>query len=215
MRTTSDRWVRIPVACLLAAWMLSLPNTAAADSRQAYGQAMHLASENRLQQAIGTLDGAAAVLPASDPWAARIFAARTLLAMRRTQTALPELQTRANLEMDLARRFVSDHPLPAKRRVWPVVLLAAVFPGAGHAWLGRWHDALVSALLVWPMLLLTVWAAFRRMGPVTVFFALITVWLWSGTVFSALSLAERGNAETYMAWWQQLWQFSGLPGLPW
>ena len=70
-------------------------------------------------------------------------------------------------------------------------------------------------MLVWPMLLLTLWAARRHMGPVTVFFALITVWLWSGTVFSSMSLAERASFEAYTLWWQGLWQASGLQGQPW
>jgi len=53
------------------------------------------------------------------------------------------------------------------------------------------------------------------MGPVTVFFVLTTLWLWSGSVFSAVSLAERGSFEAYVLWWQGLWQASGLPGRPW
>jgi len=63
--------------------------------------------------------------------------------------------------------------------------------------------------------LFTFWADRRDMGPVTVFFAMITAWLWSGMVFSATSLAERGGYELYYAWWQQLWQASGLPSKPW
>ena len=94
-------------------------------------------------------------------------------------------------------------------------ILATIFPGAGHAWQGRWQDAWVAAIMVWPMLILTLWAASRRMGPVTIFFAMITAWLWSGTVFSSISLAERGGMESYLLWWQGVWQASGLPGRPW
>ena len=98
---------------------------------------------------------------------------------------------------------------------WLPGLLATIFPGAGHAWQERWNDAVVAAIMVWPMLILTLWAAYRRMGPVTIFFAMITAWLWSGTVFSAISLAERGDVEAYLVWWQGLWQASALPGRPW
>lgn len=201
-------------ACLLF-WAALSPDVAAASPQQAYEQAMRLASVGRTKQAMATLEGAMAVLPRSDPWYARVAAADALLFMRQQHLPTPGLQSQSDLEMALARRFVDSNPAPSSKRVWPAVLFAVILPGAGHAWLGRWHDASVAALMVWPMLLLTVWAAFRRMGPVTVFFALVTLWLWSGTVFSAMSLAERGNAEAYMAWWQHVWQSSGLPGHPW
>jgi hypothetical protein len=115
----------------------------------------------------------------------------------------------------LMSNWLKQHPIPAVEDSIMPGLLAAIIPGSGHAWLGRWGDAGVAAMLVWPLLILTFWAARRDMGPVTVFFALITAWLWSGTVFSATSLAERGDYELYYAWWQQMWQASGLPSKPW
>ena len=53
------------------------------------------------------------------------------------------------------------------------------------------------------------------MGPVTAFFALVTAWLWSGSVFSAIALAERGGMEAYLDWWRELWRFAAIPGRPW
>lgn len=203
------------ILTLCAVWLAAMaPAMAAASPGQAYGAAIDMAARGRTAEAIAMMQGAAATLPAADPWRQRLEAARRLLAMRRTH-AVAASAPGDNGWMLLADRFMRAHPEPAATPVWPVGLLATILPGAGHARLGRWRDAATAALLVWPMLLLTVWAARRRMGPVTVFFAMITLWLWSGTVFSAVSLAERGGAEAYMAWWQHLWLASGLPGRPW
>ena len=202
----------LPIAVLALATLA--PAVAAASPGQAYDAAIGLAARGRTGEAVAMMQGAAASLPAADPWAQRLRAARWLLSMRRMRAHAP-MAAAGNGWMLLADRYLAGHPPPKAAAAWPVGLLAAVLPGAGHARLGRWRDAMTAAMLVWPMLLLTVWAARRRMGPVTVFFALITLWLWSGTVYSAISLAERGSAEAYMAWWQHLWLASGLPGRPW
>ncbi len=186
-----------------------------ANAGQAYRQSMRLAAEARDAEAIAALNAAALLLPQQDQWKARMLAAANLLAMKRHRSSrMPE--NAANLpNLALATGFAKANPAPVKQPSWPDMLLAAALPGAGHAWQGRWRDAGVAALLVWPLLILTLWAARRRMGPVTVFFAMLTLWLWSGTVFSAASLAERSSMQAYMLWWQGLWQASGLPGRPW
>ncbi len=184
-----------------------------AGADEAYARAMSEAREGRLAAAIARLEGAAEV--EADPvWRARMRDAAAMLGMLREQRTSPPDRLSGMTRALVAGRMKAD-PAPNKRAAWPAGLLGAVLPGAGHAWLGRWRDAGVAAGLVLPMLLLTLWAARRRMGPVTVFFGLITVWLWSGTVFSAVSLAERGSFEQYLLWWQGLWQASGLPGRPW
>ncbi len=182
--------------------------------RDIYRQAVQLATQGRDGEAVAMLAGAANILHGQNIWRERMLAAEAMLAMRKKQTTSP-LPASNSAYTELADQYLRAHPAPEKVAAWIPGLLAALFPGSGHAWLGRWHDAAVAAMLVWPMLLLTFWAWKRRMGPVTVFFGLLTLWLWSGTVFSAISLAERGSMETYMAWWQGLWQFSGLPGRPW
>jgi len=177
----------------------------------AYRQAVSLAAQGRDGQAAAMLSGIAAA--SSGVWQERAQAAATLIEMRRKQDS-------SQLEIDslngvLLAKYQQQHPAPVAENTRWIGILATLFPGAGHAWLGRWHDAGIAALLVWPMLLLTFSAAKRKMGPVTVFFGLLTLWLWSGSVFSAISLAERGGFEAYAVWWQGLWQASGLPGRPW
>jgi hypothetical protein len=187
-----------------------------AGSEHTYQQSIQLAATGHEAEAIAALYAVASVLSDQDIWKARMQAAAILLDMKRRQhTNLPvHVQYKDNLT--LAAAYAGANQQPGAKTSWPaVVLLAVVIPGAGHAWQGRWRDAGTAAVMVWPLLILTLWAARRKMGPVTVFFALITVWLWSGTVFSAMSLVERASMETYMVWWQGLWQASALPGQPW
>ncbi len=195
--------------CAGAAW--------ADDAAAVWREAMSLAAHGHDAEAVAALR-AGARLAGDEGWRARMASAASLLAMREQarrgemRVSAPALRGAHRL---LAAQWLAAHPAPESGPVWPAALLAAILPGAGHAWLGRWRDAGVAAMLTWPMLILTFWAARRRMGPVTVFFALISLWLWSGSVFSAISLAERGSWEAYLAWWQGLWQAAGLPGRPW
>jgi len=198
--------------------LLSLPAVAiAAESpaRQVYGDAIELAATGHDSDAVARLQGAAAMLAADDIWAERMELAAGLIGMRRQQAMMFSPVKHPSSHAALAAAYLKQIPGPETTNDWVSGILATVLPGAGHGWQGRWRDALTAALMVWPMLLLTLWAAYRRMGPVTVFFALITAWLWSGTIFSAISLAERGSYEAYLLWWQGLWQASGLPGRPW
>jgi len=186
-----------------------------ADPAAVYRQAVNLAAQGDDRTALATLHALADTLPDVDVWQQRAFAAEQLIGMRVAQQMQFPARTVSNPNLALASAYASAHPLLLDAIRWPATLLAVVLPGAGHAWQGRWKDAGMAAMMVWPMLILTLWAARRRMGPVTVFFAMITIWLWSGTVFSSLSLAERASAEIYMAWWQGTWQASALPGRPW
>ncbi len=195
-----------------------------ADTAATYRQAVQMAAQGDDRGAQARLQAMAGMLPAGNFWRQRAVAAEALITMRMTQQTLFPARVPASVElqqsgpnqyMALASAYASEHQLLPEARRWPAILLAVMLPGAGHAWQGRWRDAGMAAAMVWPMLFLTVWAAKRRMGPVTLFFALITLWLWSGTIFSSMSLAERANAESYMAWWQGVWQASGLPGRPW
>jgi len=187
---------------------------AIATPQDVYRQAVQLGTQGRDGEAITMLQSTAHMLRGQGIWRERMLAAAALLDMRNKQMTKPLLASNST-HTELAGQYLRIHPVPEKTAVWIPGLLATLFPGSGHAWLKRWHDATVAAMLVWPMLLLTFWAWKRRMGPVTVFFGLLTLWLWSGTVFSAVSLAERGSMEAYMQWWQGLWQASGLPGRPW
>lgn len=192
---------------------LALPWNAWASAEHAYEEAMRLASEGKLNTAVAELTGAE--LSVHDMlWRERLHNAAILLKMRvNLEPNLPgELQGPSSV---LVRQWLPKHPAPQPESRFTVGILATLLPGMGHAWLDRWRDAATVAVLVWPMILLTFWSARRRMGPVTVFFGIVTLWLWSGSVFSAVSLAERGSVETYLLWWQQLWLVSGLPGRPW
>lgn len=198
---------------------LLMPMLAQASSEQVWQQSMALAQQGQDKQAIALLEGAILQSGQANVWTQRFDIAKRLLKLRRdakVNSTYNTLIPNSHNQYDrLMQAWLQQHPLPAVEESIMPALLAAIIPGSGHAWLGRWSDAGVAAMLVWPLLILTFWAARRDMGPVTVFFALITAWLWSGTVFSATSLAERGDFEVYYAWWQQMWAASGLPSRPW
>lgn len=199
--------------------LLFMPMTSIAASQQiyeqTYKQAISMAASGHNKEAIALLQGAVAVLPAGDIWRERMALAAILMDMRQHQDFELAKFNNSSAHTRLADAYLKGHARPEVSDSWLPGVLASIFPGAGHAWQGRWRDALVSAIMVWPMLILTLWAARRRMGPVTLFFAMITAWLWSGSVFSAVSLAERGAFDLYLTWWQGLWQASALPGRPW
>ncbi|MFQ5355404.1 MAG: hypothetical protein ACE5DY_02740 [Mariprofundaceae bacterium] len=194
--------------------LVLFPPSALANSENTYFEAISVAGKGDDVTAIRNLRNAVDHLSATDPWHARMTAAASMLEMRWQRSASPRFRN-AEMHQILVEAHLRQHPIPARQDVWLVGLMATLMPGSGHAWQGRWRDAEVAAFMVWPMLILTLWAARRRMGPVTVFFSLITLWLWSGTIFSAVSLVERGNDEQYILWWQELWLASGLQGSPW
>jgi len=202
------------IGFMLVALFVYLP-VCHADPATAYRQAVNLAAQGDDRAATASFSALAEAMPKQSIWRQRMSAARALIAMRAAHQTVFPAQSGPNSHLALTTAYAASHPLLQEVIRWPATALAVIFPGAGHAWQGRWKDAGMAALMVWPMLMLTLWAARRRMGPVTLFFALITIWLWSGTVFSSLSLAERASAENYMNWWQALWQASGLPGRPW
>lgn len=186
---------------------------AIASPQQVYQQAMQEAAHADVHAAQQRLQIAMSLLEERGLWFERMQAAQQLLQMR-LNTALI-WQTMPPMYEGLAKAYTQQQVAPEPSLQWLTGLLATLLPGSGHAYLGLWRDALSAFILVMPMLVLTLWAARREMGPVTVFFGLITVWLWSGTVFSALSLAQRGSREAYLLWWQGLWQATALPGQPW
>ena len=185
-----------------------------ASPAETYKKAVALAADGKDSEAVARLNGALDVYAVHDVWRERMQSAEALLSMREQRQPRPRFSGQSP-QAGLVEAYLRQHPAPVAESSWMPGIFATLLPGSGHAWLGRWRDAGVAALMVWPMLLLTLWAGKRRMGPLTVFFAMITVWLWSGTVFSAVSLAERGGYESYLAWWQGLWQASGLQGRPW
>ncbi len=211
--------LKLLLKLLVTLTLLLLPALASASPQQAWNEAMKLAGQGSDRQAIALMKGAYMQHEAQSIWAQRFDMAMRLLQLRaeakyHSEYSGVKLAGNNQHEMLMAN-WLQQHPLPETAGAVMPGLLASIIPGSGHAWLGRWGDAGVAAMLVWPLLILTFWAARRDMGPVTVFFALITAWLWSGTVFSAVSLAERGNFELYYAWWQQAWIASGLPSKPW
>jgi len=204
---------------VLGLMLLCSPMLVNAAPEQVWQESMKLAQQGQDRQAIALLNGAILQSGQSTVWTQRFDIAKRLLKLRRDakinstyNTLIPNNRNQHDI---LMQNWLSQHPIPAVEDSFMPALLASIIPGSGHAWLGRWGDAGVAAMLVWPLLILTFWAARRDMGPVTVFFALITAWLWSGTVFSATSLAERGDFEMYYVWWQEAWVASGLPSRPW
>jgi len=205
---------RLSLLFLLSLFLL-VASGAWATPIEVYRQAVQVAAEGHDREAVALLQGGLGVLPPGASVAReRLAAAAALLAMRDHLALQPGLLG-AGAPAAAVRGYLASHPAPPRGRPWVAPLLGAVLPGAGHAWLGRWRDAATTAVMVLPMLLLTFWAWRRRMGPVTLFFALITVWLWSGTLFSAYSLARRGDLHGYLVWWHGVWEASGLPGRPW
>lgn len=206
------------LALLVSCFIRVVPVHASADA--IWSQAMGLAAAGHETEAVAQLRGALSMMPEStgNVWYERMRVATMLLNMRRQQAltiSLPDDGVSEWIEIRLVKEYMQQHPGPESRATALITLLATFVPGGGHAWQGRWRDAGVAFMLVLPMLVLTLWAARRKMGPVTLFFALMTLWLWSGTIFSATSLAERGGAEAYLLWWQGVWQASALPGHPW
>jgi len=199
--------------------MLIVPMMSFASSQQVWQESIFLAQQHKDREAIAMLRGAGLQLAAHDVWRQRFDIAMRLLELRKEAKYHSEyngLKLSGNNQYELLMaHWLTQNPVPQTSGSAMPGFLAAIIPGSGHAWMGRWGDAGVAAMLVWPLLILTFWAARRDMGPVTVFFALMTAWLWSGTVFSAVSLAERGDYELYYAWWQQMWQASALPSRPW
>ncbi|MDQ6991737.1 MAG: hypothetical protein Q9M11_08415 [Mariprofundaceae bacterium] len=201
---------------VLSAWLLC-SSAALADEQNTshvYHVCIHLAAQGKTSESIAALQASSALLSPINPWQQRMLAAASLLQMKQQQrTQLPNPQGNNNLM--LAAAFAKQNPLPLAVNPWLAGSLAMILPGAGHAFLDRWHDAWIAFLMVVPLLILTFWAWHRSMGPVTVFFALLTAWLWSGSIFSAISLSQRGNMEAYMQWWKPLWQAAALSGQPW
>ncbi len=185
-----------------------------AEPAHVYNDAISLAAKGNESASVSMLTGAASLLHDESIWRERMLTAASLIQMREEFSIKPRF-VQPSVHKTFAESFMEKTPVPESESSWVPGAIATIIPGAGHLWLGRVQDAFTAALLVWPMITLTVWAGFRRMGPVTLFFALITAWLWSGTVYSAVSLAERGTVEAYLIWWQGLSQASGLPGRPW
>ena len=185
-----------------------------AEPAHVYNDAISLAASGDEHASVSMLTGAAGLLHNENIWRERMLIAASLIQMREELSINPRF-VQPSVHKTFAESFMEKTPAPEPEFSWLPGAIATIIPGAGHLWLGRVQDAFTAALLVWPMIALTLWAALRRMGPVTLFFALITAWLWSGTVYSAVSLAERGSVEAYLVWWQGVWQASGLPGRPW
>jgi len=205
--------------CGLICCLLLLPALAQAGPQQVWDEAMGQAKLGHDEQAITLLKGASLISAEQNLWIQRFDIASRMLALRENakhDSIYNVLLLSGNNQHEMMLgSWLNQHPLPQTAGSSVPGILASMIPGAGHAWMGRWGDAGVSAMLVWPLLILTFWAARRDMGPVTVFFALMTAWLWSGTVFSAVSLAERGDYELYYSWWREMWVASGLPARPW
>jgi len=121
---------------------------------QVYQISIGLAAQGKLSEAIISLQAASAILPSESTWRTRMVVAAQLLRMRQEQlTSLPSIKN--NTHLSLAANYIKHHPHPEVSQIWPVGLLATVFPGAGHAWQGRWNDAGVAAMFVWHFLILT------------------------------------------------------------
>ncbi len=201
---------------LLASTPASAGEPAYQAARMAYDSWIAKAAQGDLRTSVEGLRHLAAGLPANSIWRERCQMAVLLLDMRRQRSLhLPAMAMPSMSYRLVERKWRQLDQLESPPARWLVLFGAMAVPGGGHAIMGRWHDAWVSFVMTGFMLWLTLWAFRRRMGPVTVFFGVLTVWLWGGTIFSALSLHERYFAEQYMNWWQQLWLASGLPGRPW
>ncbi|RMG91470.1 MAG: hypothetical protein D6703_04975, partial [Zetaproteobacteria bacterium] len=182
----------IMVLMFLAAGHAFAAEPVSQTDRMAYESWIAKAAQGDLRSSVKGLNQLAARLPSDSIWHERCQMASLLLEMRRQRsTHLPPIAMPTISYRLVERKWRQLEQLAPPPPSWLVLAGAVVVPGGGHAIMGRWHDAWVSFVMTGFMVWLTCWAFRRRMGPVTVFFGVMTVWLWGGTIFSAVSLHER------------------------
>ncbi|MDQ7005105.1 MAG: hypothetical protein Q9N67_09410 [Ghiorsea sp.] len=161
---------------ILGLLLLCLPMLVNAAPEEVWQESMQLAKIGQDRQAIAVLNGAILQSRQSTVWTQRFDIAKRLLMLRlhaKSNSSYNILIPKSDNQYDmLMKGWLESHPIPQVEASFMPGLLAAILPGTGHAWLGRWGDAGVAAMLVWPLLILTFWAARRDMGPVTVFFCI-------------------------------------------
>lgn len=91
--------------------------------------------------------------------------------------------------------------------------LAALLPGLGHAYLGRWEDAGLVFLVNGAFLAATLEAIDKKSLPLAGGMALAELLWYSGNIFSALSNAHKHNKLLRQAWSKRLDPFGH--GEPW
>lgn len=99
-----------------------------------------------------------------------------------------------------------------ERSPWTAGVLAGLFPGAGHAYLGRWEDAALVFLVNGAFLGATVEAVQKKEPALAAGMALAELLWYSGNIFSAVSNAHKHNRRLSEQWSRELGSEQGLPG---
>lgn len=99
-----------------------------------------------------------------------------------------------------------------QRSPWMAAVLAGLFPGAGHAYLGRWEDAALVFVVNGAFLGATVEAVEKKQPALAAGMALAELLWYSGNIFSAVSNTHKHNSRLAQEVSRGLSLEMGLPG---
>lgn len=103
----------------------------------------------------------------------------------------------------VARRAIREMEIsgPSRERSpWTAAALAAIVPGAGHAYLGRWEDAALTFCVNAAFLGASIEAVSKRQTALAAGMAAAELLWYSGNVFSAVSNAHKHNQVLRQRW---------------
>lgn len=99
-----------------------------------------------------------------------------------------------------AAKIRQGEPSCRERSPWMAAVLAGLFPGAGHAYLGRWEDAALVFTVNGAFLGATLEAIQKKQPALAGGMALAELMWYSGNIFSAVSNAHKHNRELVLEW---------------
>ncbi len=99
-----------------------------------------------------------------------------------------------------------------ERSPWTAAVLAALFPGAGHAYLGRWEDAALVFMVNGAFLGATVEAIQKKQPALAGGMALAELLWYTGNIFSSVSNTHKHNRQLLQEWSRGLSLETGLSG---
>lgn len=99
-----------------------------------------------------------------------------------------------------------------ERSPWTAAVLAGLFPGAGHAYLGRWEDAALVFMVNGAFLGATLEAVEKKQPALAGGMALAELLWYSGNIFSAVSNTHKHNRQLLQEWGRAVSLETGLSG---
>ncbi len=97
-----------------------------------------------------------------------------------------------------------------ERSPWMAAVLAGLFPGAGHAYLGRWEDAALVFMVNGAFLGATLEAIEKKQPALAGGMALAELLWYSGNIFSAVSNTHKRNRQLLQEWTRDVSLETGL-----